>query len=298
MHPALRSHLDTHRVIRTADALRWSTPDELRAALRRDELVRVWRGVLTLPDLREDLRTRLAGLELAAGTPATACLTSAAQLLGFAVETDPVVHVLALPGHPLGCRSGLAVHQRAGAPIGRLGGQRLTMPAWTAIEVARTLPRPRALATLDAALRSGRCREADLAAALQAQHGRRGTAALGQLVAWADGRAESPMESECRLVLLDGGLPAPELQHPVLDEWGRERYRLDLAWAELRVAVEYDGYDNHSSVADLRKDRQRSAWLLDHEWTVLRVSARDVRQDSAQLVARVGRLLARAARAA
>ena len=208
------------------------------------------------------------------------------------------MHVLVPPGRALGRRTGLVIHQRNGAPTGRLAGQLITMPAWTAIEVARTLPRPRALATLDAALRTGRCTSAELMSALGLQRGRRGTAALAELVVLADGRSESPMESETRLVLLDGHLPPPALQHPVLDQRGREHYRLDLAWPWAEVAVEYDGFDHHSSPADLRRDRARSAWLLDHGWTVLRVTAIDVRRNHAVVVARVRRLLARSAHTA
>ena len=65
MHPDLRSHLEEHRVVATATAREWCTPDELRAAVHRDELHRVWRGVLALPENAQDLRTRLAGLESA-----------------------------------------------------------------------------------------------------------------------------------------------------------------------------------------------------------------------------------------
>ena len=33
--------------------------------------------------------------------------------------------------------------------------------------------------------------------------------------------AESPMESEARLVFIDGGLPLPELQYEIVDQCGR-----------------------------------------------------------------------------
>ena len=52
---------------------------------------------------------------------------------------------------------GLVVHRRDGAPLTSLAERPATTAAWTAIEVARTLPRRRALATLDAALRSRTC---------------------------------------------------------------------------------------------------------------------------------------------
>lgn len=67
----------------------------------------------------------------------------------------------------------------------------VTAPAWTAVEVARALRRPRALATLDAALRSGKCTRADVWRAALDQAGRRGIVAVRNLIALAD-RARSP----------------------------------------------------------------------------------------------------------
>ena len=48
------------------------------------------------------------------------------------------------------------------------------------------------------------------------------------------------MESEARLVMRDGGLPAPVLQYEVVDG-NRELRRLDFAWPFAGVAAEYDG---------------------------------------------------------
>jgi hypothetical protein len=56
----------------------------------------------------------------------------------------------------------LVVHRRDGAPLTSFRGRRLTTAPWTAIEVARSLRRPRALATLDATLHSGACDRQDL----------------------------------------------------------------------------------------------------------------------------------------
>src|SRR6478736_5387570 len=110
-----------------------------------------------------------------------------------------------------------------------------TAPAWTAIEVARGLPRPRALATLDAALRSETCDRRDLLLAAKAQAARRGIVAVRDLVPLARPDAESPMESEARLVMHDGGLPEPALQYTIVDRDGR-CWRVDFAWPYQRVA--------------------------------------------------------------
>src|SRR5258708_30421343 len=76
-----------------------------------------------------------------------------------------------------------------------------------------------ARAILDAAVHAECCTAADLSAAV-AERGRRSIVHVRELVQLADGRAESPMESEARLVFLDGGLPLPDLQYEIIDPHG------------------------------------------------------------------------------
>ncbi|BDX31425.1 hypothetical protein TUM20985_19720 [Mycobacterium antarcticum] len=149
--------------------------------------------------------------------------------------------------------------------------------------MARALRRPRALATLDAALRSGHCDRRELGLAAIAQAGRRGIVAVRDLIPLADAAAESPMESESRLMMIDGGLPMPELQYEVIDLSGR-LWRLDFAWPDAKVAVEYDGFDFHSDPDALRRDRQKRAALLELGWTVISIVSDDVRRRSYETV--------------
>ena len=193
---------------------------------------RIWHGVYSAGPA--DLDRRLRGLDLSSGEMIAICLGTAAQAYGFDTEDTTEIHVLNPEGHQIRSSDGLAVHRRDGAPLATVGGRSATAPSWTAVEVARALPRPRALATLDAALRSGHCDRASLEHAVLKQSGRRGIVAARQLTFLADARAESPMESEARLVMLDGGVPAPVLQHEVIDARGRLR-RLDFAWPDTMV---------------------------------------------------------------
>ena len=174
-----------------------------------------------------------------------------------------------------------------------VSGRPATAPAWTAIETARALPRRRALATLDAALRSGHCDARGLARAVRAQSGRRGIVKVRSLLPLADGRAESPMESETRLVMIDGGLPAPELQHEIVDSRGRLR-RLDFAWPAEKVAAEYDSDVWHTGADALRRDREKLAAVQDLGWTVIPVIADEVRRRPQLLVGRIATHLRRA----
>lgn len=253
-------------------------------AVNTGVLERIWQGIYCLGEPTDELRLR--GLDLSAGTRVAACLGTAAAMFGFDTEEPADLHVLNPPRHALRDADGLVVHRRDGAPLVMVDGRRATAPAWTAVEVARSLRRPRALATLDAALRSGTCRLPDLWRAAIEQKGRRGIVAVRDVLPLADPRAESPMESEARLAMLDGGLPVPELQFEIMDGNGDLR-RLDFAWPDRRVAAEYDGVAWHSGADAMQMDRRRHSALMDVDWTVVPIVFEDVRYRALEMVARI-----------
>ena len=104
------------------------------------------------------------------------------------------------------------------------------------------------------------------------------------------------MESEARLVMLDGGLPEPLLQHEIIDRDGR-LWRVDFAWPDRRVAVEYDGFDWHSSTEALRRDRQKRAALEEIGWRTVSIVSDDVRRQGDVMVRRIDAQLMRSAAA-
>jgi len=160
--------------------------------------------------------------------------------------------------------------------------------ARTAIDLARTARRPDALAVLDAALRTGCVSPRSL----DDQLGRgplRGIRAARELVALADGRAESPMESRSRLRCLDGGLPRPELQVEVRS--GDRCYRIDLGWREQKVGLEYDSLAFHGGHASLRYDRERHNWLTAQGWTMIYATARQILSAPDELIAQLAHAL-------
>lgn len=70
-----------------------------------------------------------------------------------------------------------------------------------------------------------------------AEPGARGGRRLDRVVALADPRAESVMESRLRLLLVLAGLPAPEVQYPVVDPYGFVIARIDLAYPQAKLAL-------------------------------------------------------------
>jgi hypothetical protein len=255
----------------------------LAGLVKSGRLFRVCHGVYA--DRAPDVLGQLAALDLVVGQPVVACMGTAAALYGFDIEGTRRLHVLD-PAIRMRPSPGMMVHQRIGAPLRRVEGRLATAPAWTALEVARALRRPRALATLDAALHIGACTRAELSATIREQRGRRGIVQVRELANYADGRAESPMESETRLLFIDSGLPTPELQYTIVDLHGR-LWRVDFAWPDGMVVAEYDSVEWHVGRDALLHDRLKTARLQECGWTVIPMTVDDIRHDPIGLVARI-----------
>ncbi|WP_297697380.1 hypothetical protein [Mycobacterium sp.] len=293
MHAELDRLLDAQGgVVTSAQALSILTRRGLEAHVNTGVLHKVWYGVYGRGKMTTALRLR--GLDLATGTTVAVCMGTAAAAYGFDTERTADLHVLNPGARHLRSTDGLIVHRGDGAPLTMVAGRPATAPAWTAIEVARGLRRARALATLDAALRSGTCGRDELRRSVEQQSGRRGVVTARELLAVASPFAESPMESEARLVMIDGGMPSPVLQYEVVDLQGCV-WRLDFAWPELRVAAEYDGVEWHSGPDAFVRDRRRSSALQELGWLIVPIIAEDVRHRPGELLRRLDRQLRRAA---
>jgi very-short-patch-repair endonuclease len=124
-------------------------------------------------------------------------------------------------------------------------------------------------------------------AAADVRWGRRRVATALDLV---DRRSESPQESRVRVRLMLAGLPLPEVQFSVFDG-NRFVARVDLAWPDRRVAVEYDGVW-HADAAQLHRDRRRLNRLAVAGWTVIHVTAVRLHDDFDAVVAEIRAALA------
>jgi hypothetical protein len=252
------------------------TRGALEQLVASGEVMRVLHGVYWPASLADTLENRAHAVQLVMPTFAVICDQLAAWLHGVdtfdhrELEILPPVDVLSLRGHNRlrrrgcrGCTRELAPHD-----VTQLHGLTLTTELRTALDLGRKLPRRDALAALDAFMRLCGVHKADLIASLPRFAGRRGVRQLRELVAIADGRAESTGESWTRLAIHDAGIPAPTPQLWV-EHHGRRLFRLDLGWLRSKVAVEYDGEQFHDSDEQRKHDRRRRMWLRDHGWTVI-----------------------------
>jgi very-short-patch-repair endonuclease len=111
------------------------------------------------------------------------------------------------------------------------------------------------------------------------------------VAALADGLAGSPQETRLRLLLRSSSLPTPVAQFEIRDVGGGFVARVDFAWPQQRLALEYDGVW-HGQPHQVAKDRARLNRLTACGWRVVFVTAADLR-DPVRLLARIAAELTR-----
>ncbi len=278
---------------------------------------------------------QLRGAQLALHRPGWASLDSGAYVhdlprrLGAGAPRAVHLDVPGLPDavsepmpSPLGAPALLPVHLHgSGLPDWQrdvVAGIPVTSLARTAVEHARHRPLHLALVPVDAALRrltlgapppddrEARRRLADrpgaiaaarreLSRVVESMRGWPGIVAAREALAYADPRAESPLESCSRGHVLERGLRSPEVGVPVVGEDGRTYYG-DLVWRAERVVGEADGWSKYGLAADpmqrLREEKRREDALRRAGWLVVRWTSDELRDRPASVVARISAALA------
>lgn len=170
-------------------------------------------------------------------------------------------------------------------------GLRVTSPVRTAFDVACTEPLVDAVVVIDAFLTKGLLGVGDLSSYATQLMSPRCTQRATRACELSTPGAESAMETRQRLVIVLGGLPVPVCQYVVTDDCGAFLARVDLAYPELKIAIEYDGADHDRRRAD---DRWRDNLLVAAGWTVLHFRARDIYRFPERVVEQVGAAIAAA----
>ena len=103
--------------------------------------------------------------------------------------------------------------------------------------------------------------------------GVKGVARLRRVVGLAEPEAESPMESRLRMLLVNAGLPRPEVQVSIHNASGRFLGRPDLLYRKHCLAIEYDGGNHRGRMVE---DNRRQNGLVGAGYRLLRFTAADV----------------------
>lgn len=230
----------------------------VRTALRRGELVRVRRGVVTLPDVDEHraAATALAGV---------ASHLSAARHWGWPVKSVAKQAQVIVPrGRKVAGWRRRNVQLRWARLSPEELRQGVTDPVRTVIDCARTLPFDEALAVADSALRSEMVTKTELLMAA-GRSPRTGRSAALRVIELADKRATNPFESVLRAIVLDIAEAEFEPQR-----WISDIGKPDLVDVAHRVVLEADSFEFHSDAESLNHDIERYNALVCDGWTVLR----------------------------
>jgi very-short-patch-repair endonuclease len=215
---------------------------------------------------------------------------SAAVLWGVPLAgPDDAVECTLGAGRRAGTVQGVRVTRRRlpDEDVVRRDGVLVTSPLRTALDLARIEPADEAVVCLDQFLHSRLVTLAELRAAAAATTGP-GCRRIRRAAERADGLAQSPQETRLRLLLHRSALPRPAAQFQVRDARGFVA-KVDFGWPEHKIALEYDGVW-HGEAQQVGKDRRRLNRLTEAGWTVIFVTAADLR-DPVGLVARIAAAL-------
>ncbi|MGH3801110.1 MAG: endonuclease domain-containing protein [Pseudonocardiaceae bacterium] len=265
--------------------------------LRGSRYHRLFHDIYLLASAPADLATRSRGAFLLASRQCVLSGYSAAELLGAGCTPADTNAELTVPGGYFREQPGLTIHRDrlADDEILDVGGVLVTTALRTAWDLARWLPTVEAVVAMDALARVGRFAPAAVIRIQDRYPRARWRRRVPGVVDLADPRAESPMETRSRLVLVLRGLPRPELQYQVYDERGEFIARLDLAYPLLKLAIEYDGR-GHLTAWQQQADARRLNRLDACGWSVLRFTSPDVLRTPDAMAAQVRQAIARRSR--
>ncbi len=278
--------LDTTRPFTRATALSGGLSDRQLAG---PGYRRVYPGVYVASTIPDSLVVRARAALLAAPPGGTLSHHTAAQFWSGLALDSTRVHV-AYSVTPGPAWTAIKIHRhRHPLDRARRHGIPVTSPQQTFVHLARHLDLVDLVAVGDAMVRRRVIVPEELAgyAALWDGQCRRAAAGAAYLVRRG---VDSAPESKVRLLMVLAGLPEPVLDHRIFDDDGVLRYRIELAYPEVKLAIEYDGRWHEDPVQRLLDARRRSD-LESDGWRFVVLVAEDLSVTPEQTLRRLAAAL-------
>ena len=220
-----------------------------------------------------------------------ACRQTAAVLLGAVVPRSSVVHLGSVERRS-SKRDDVQLHWYRKPPtLTDRGGIDVTTGAQTFADLSTELPFVDLLVLGDSLVQAGAMTIEQLAET-SFDH-RTGASSARAVAGLVRAGVESPYESRTRLLLVSAGLPEPLVNHPIRDDTGHVRRRIDLAYPEFKIAIEYDGRHHIEREGQWRSDIRRREELEADGWIFIVLTSRDIHRQPADTVSRVADALNR-----
>jgi hypothetical protein len=240
----------------------------LQSLLREHEVRRVLHAVYVAYGVEDSRELRAAALQLV--MPAHGVLAGHTSSWLLEVDTLPpadrlnFVPTCVVPHGSTRCtiRGVRCVEGYLSASdVMELYGLRLTVPVRTTADLLRTLRRPYALSAADSMAHAGLVTAEEVHRYLRGLKGFPGIVQARELVLLIEPLHESPGETWQSLRLRDAGYPPPKPQYWVYDHKGRRIARLDHAYPQHRIGIEYDGAEFHDHDEDRDDDGTKRKYL-------------------------------------
>ena len=247
------------------------------AVLAGPRFRRLFPDVYVCADVEPDLALRSFAAAVLVGDRGVLGGYSAAELLGASCAPLAAPAEVVVPGRrraPPGLI--VRVEDVPSAERWSVRAVAVTSPVRTALDLACRGPLVEAVVGVDALAHRFGFPPHDVIRCAYDHPGRRGAGRVPHVVKLARPGAESPMETRIRLAIVLGGLPEPQLQVPV------GPYRLDMAYPELRLGIEYDGREHLDQWRALR-DLDRQAYFTARGWRIVRFPKHVVLHEPARI---------------
>jgi hypothetical protein len=257
--------------------------------LRSARCRRVFAGVYVNAATRLTVEARARAALLLAPEGTAIARRTAAALWGGVVPPWTETQLFLAPGTRLRV-AGVDARVRADRDIAWRRGLPLTSPARTFVDLAAELGLVDLVVLGDSLVRRGVVTPEAL---IRASGGRSPRQRFARRAAsLVRTGVDSPMETRVRLLIVLSGLPEPVVNVVFRDEHGAWLARLDLAYPQWRIAVEYDGRQHAESSDQWHTDIGRREALDGIGWRLVVVVASDVYTRPGATIARIAGVIA------
>jgi hypothetical protein len=259
----------------------------------------LYRDVYRITGAPTTWKTFLIGACWAGGFRAVASRRSAAALRGLPGGRRDLIEITC-PRWKRARHDGLVVHESkalSDLDVTVVDGIPTTTVARTLFDLGAVYRLGMIELALENAIRRGLVTEEELDRTIRrlSRQGRPGGPKLRQLLGALDPERR-PTDSEMEVLTLQAiraaGLPEPVTQHEV---WAGGRFvgRVDLAYPDARIAIEYDSDEHHTGRLATRRDRARRHDLITAGWLPIDVGPADLRRGAVSVCAAISEALRR-----
>ena len=274
---------DETRPFTRADAVAAGLPPSI---LRTSRFRRIFRGVYIADRVPDSPFVRIEAALVLHPPTAFASHVSAARIYRLPVPDLPEVHVTVFEPKDRRRRAGVVPHVTASAKVVTCRGVRVSAPFQTFVELAGILSLVDLVVVGDAFVRIFDIKADRLVGECEQAAGHHAGAARAA-AAYVREEVDSPMETRLRMLIVLAGLPEPDVNHMVRNEYGDVLMRFDLSYPALKLVVEYDGRQHADDPKQWNRDLERREELDDEEWRIIVVTSKGIYREPARTIERV-----------